>query len=167
MRQLPHDIDILIEDPRWHAADIEALAARAIGATLTWHDIPAAALSLLACDDARIADLNAEFREKPTPTNVLSWPEVELAPEEDGGVPHAPRPDMAGEISLGDIAIAYDTCAHETGGQKKPFSDHVTHLLGHGTLHLLGYDHIRDQDATRMESLEVEILGKLGLPDPY
>ena len=143
------------------------MATTAITATLQHCDLPKASVSLLACDDARIATLNADFRGKPTPTNVLSWPEEDLASDEDGGTPQPPRPDPDGTLSLGDIAIAYETCAGEAAAQNKPFSAHVTHLLVHGTLHLLGYDHIRDRDATRMETEEVEILGKLGLPDPY
>ena len=124
-------------------------------------------MSVLGCDDTRIATLNATFRDKPTPTNVLSWPDADLAPDTPGDPPHSPSADPDGTVSLGDIAIAYDTCAREAADQGKPFSAHVTHLIVHGTLHLLGYDHIRDLDATRMETVEVEILGKLGLPDPY
>ncbi len=72
-----------------------------------------------------------------------------------------------GEISLGDIAISYDTCLKEAKAANKPMNEHVTHLVIHGTLHLLGYDHVRDADATLMESLEVEILGKMGFDNPY
>ncbi|APX13663.1 rRNA maturation RNase YbeY [Tateyamaria omphalii] len=143
------------------------LAQTAIAATVEHQDIPEASVSVLACDDTRIAALNADFRGKQMPTNVLSWPEEDLGSEEAGAAPHPPVPDPGGTLSLGDIAIAYDTCARESAEQGKPFDAHVTHLLVHGTLHLLGYDHIRDLDATRMEALEVEILGKLGLPDPY
>ncbi|MEM8656210.1 MAG: rRNA maturation RNase YbeY [Pseudomonadota bacterium] len=164
---MPHDIDILIEDPRWRQAEFETLAKTAITATLDDHGISAATVSVLACDDTRIATLNSDFRDKPTPTNVLSWPEEALGADEAGAAPRKPQPDPDDTLSLGDIAIAYDTCAREASEQGKPFSAHVTHLLVHGTLHLLGYDHIRDPDATRMETLEVEILGKLGLPDPY
>ncbi|KIC50900.1 rRNA maturation factor [Tateyamaria sp. ANG-S1] len=160
-------MDILIEDARWQEAGLDTLAHRTIAATLEDRGIPAASVSLLACDDARIAVLNADFRDKPMPTNVLSWPEEDLSPEDAGHPPDAPQPGPDGTISLGDIAIAYDTCAREAVDQGKPFEAHVTHLLVHGTLHLLGYDHIRDPDATRMEALEIEILGKLGLPDPY
>ncbi|MBY5934246.1 rRNA maturation RNase YbeY [Tateyamaria omphalii] len=164
---MPYDIDILIEDHRWHEAGLEALARDVIAATLQDQGIHSASVSLLACDDARIAVLNADFRDKSAPTNVLSWPEEDLSPDLDGDAPRPPHPDPTGEISLGDIAIAYDTCAREAAEQGKPFATHVTHLLVHGTLHLLGYDHIRDLDATRMEQLEVETLGKLGLPNPY
>ncbi len=123
-------------------------------------------ISLLACDDARIADLNADFRGKPTPTNVLSWPSEDRA--RAGKHPHKPAADPHGMAAeLGDIAISYDTCTAEAGAADKPIQDHVTHLLIHGVLHLLGYDHISDQDAAIMQALEVEVLGKLGICDPY
>ena len=159
--------DILIEDPRWEALDLPALATSAVNAVLRWHQIAQADVAILACNDARIAALNADFRDKPKPTNVLSWPEEDLAPDVDGDKPQAPTPDFDGALGLGDIAIAFDTCQREAEQQQKPLADHVTHLIVHATLHLLGYDHIRDADATRMEHLEREILGTLGVPDPY
>lgn len=162
-----HHIDILIEDDRWQDADLDRLADKAIAETLSALDIACAELSVLACDDARIATLNADFRDKAAPTNVLSWPEEDLSPVHDGAAPALPQPDPSGVLSLGDIAIAYDTCVREAAEQDKHFAAHVTHLLVHGVLHLLGYDHIRDRDATRMEALEIEILGKLGVRDPY
>ncbi len=156
--------DTLIEDPRWEAADLAGLSERAAIATLghLGLDAEGVEITVLGCDDARIAVLNAEFRAKPTPTNVLSWPSENRAPEQAGT-----RPAPPGDPELGDIAIAYDTCAQEAVAAGKPLPDHATHLIVHGILHLLGYDHIRDQDATLMEATEVAILGKLGLPDPY
>lgn len=94
-------------------------------------------------------------------------PTPNWGPRLRGGAPLAPTPDFDGTLELGDIAISYDTCASEAAQAGKPMADHVTHLLVHGMLHLLGYDHIRDLDATLMERTEVEILGKLGLDDPY
>jgi probable rRNA maturation factor len=164
---MQYEIDILIEDDRWVEFDLHDCAKRAITQTLQKHGFAQAELSLLACDDARIAVLNADFRDKPTATNVLSWPETDLSSEVDGGTPHQPVPDPGGSLALGDIALAFDSCAREAAEQGKPMQDHVTHLIVHGTLHLLGYDHIRDLDATRMEAIEVEILGNLGIPDPY
>lgn len=160
-------IDILYEDDRWEAAGLARLAERAAEATFLHLGLVPDAweVSLLACDDARIAVLNADFRAKPTPTNVLSWPSEERAAEDPGAVPDLPEPGLDPE--LGDIAIAYDTCAREAAAAGKPMADHVTHLVVHALLHLLGYDHLRDQDATLMEATEVAILGKLGLPDPY
>lgn len=162
--------DIMIEDPRWQTVGIEPLAENAAVNTLKFLDLPVEGyeIAVLACDDARIADLNAEFRERPTPTNVLSWPAYDLAPEVDGDVPDPPPPPdpMMGE-SLGDIAIAYDTCFKEVRIGDKPLADHVTHLVVHAVLHLLGYNHVRDRDATLMEGLETRILGKMGIADPY
>ena len=158
--------DTLIEDDRWSDSAFPALAERAAVATLAHLSLPPQAweISVLACDDARIAVLNADFRDKPAPTNVLSWPSEERGATLPGGIPLPPEgPDP----ELGDIAIAYETCQREAREAGKPFADHVTHLVIHATLHLLGYDHIRDEDATLMERTEVEILGKLGLPDPY
>jgi len=164
---LPNDIDILIEDDRWQALELAALAARVIDHILAAQGLQSVELSLLACDDARITTLNAEFRDKPAPTNVLSWPEEDLSPDTEGDPPRPPAPDASGMLCLGDIAIAYETCAREAAAQGKPLVDHVTHLIVHGVLHLLGYDHIRDRDATRMEACEVRLLGIMGVPDPY
>ncbi|MFL4468347.1 rRNA maturation RNase YbeY [Tateyamaria armeniaca] len=162
-------IEVILDDERWAAFGLEALAEQAVAATLRGLDLDPARIevAILGCDDAHITILNTDFRGKPSATNVLSWPEADLSAETDGGIPHHPEPDPDGTISLGDIAIAYDTCAREAAEQGKPMRDHVTHLIVHGTLHLLGYDHIRDLDATRMETLEVKLLGIMGVPDPY
>ena len=159
-------IDVIIEDERWGGAGIEELAARASDAALTavGLDPDTYEISLLACGDGRIATLNADFRGKPQPTNVLSWPSEERGAVTPGETPLPPDPT---DPELGDIAIAYDTCAREAAGQGLSFADHVTHLVIHGTLHLLGYDHERDADAALMEGLEREILAGLGLHDPY
>ncbi|SLN59345.1 Endoribonuclease YbeY [Aquimixticola soesokkakensis] len=160
-------LDLSIDDDRWAAAGVETLAARAFLATLAHLGMAAedCEVSLLACDDARIALLNTDFRDKPTPTNVLSWPAEERATPK--ACPPVPRPDRFGVIALGDIAIAFDTCAREAEMGGNTLEAHATHLLIHGMLHLLGYDHISDADAQIMEGTEVEILASLGLPDPY
>ncbi|MGA1180774.1 MAG: rRNA maturation RNase YbeY [Marivivens sp.] len=162
-------LDINIEDARWEAADLEGLASKAAAAVLLrlGIDDDEAELSVLGCNDDRIADLNAEFRGRPSLTNVLSWPAEERAAEIDGEMPDAPEADAFGAIELGDIAIAYETCAREAEAAGKTLEAHATHLLVHGVLHLLGFDHERDRDATLMEGLETEILGKMGIEDPY
>jgi probable rRNA maturation factor len=160
-------LDIALEDARWQALSFEALAQKAAEAALAHLSLAQAEISVLACDDARITELNAAFREKPSATNVLSWPAEELAPADAGALPPPPSPDFDGSFELGDIAISYDTCAAEAAAGAKSMSDHVTHLIVHGILHLLGYDHVRDLDATLMEATEVAILGKLGIDDPY
>jgi len=157
-------VDCMIEDKRWIAVDLEGLAEAASEATFAQLGLVGFEVSLLGCNDARIADLNADFRGKPTPTNVLSWPSDERGAEADGGQPLPPDPT---DPELGDIAIAYETCAQEAETAGKSLNDHTTHLIVHGILHLLGYDHERDQDATLMEGLESVILGNMGLDDPY
>lgn len=155
-------IDVVLEDARW--AGLEALAVVATDATLTHLSVDPAShlVCVMGCDDTRIAELNAEFREKPTATNVLSWPAQELIPRQ------APTPDpFEDETELGDIALAYETCHREAEEAQLTPQAHITHLIVHGTLHLLGYDHIEDTDAELMEGLEVEILAKLGILNPY
>lgn len=162
-------VDILIEDERWQDI-LPALSERAIGAVFEDQGLDATLfeVSLMGCDDVRIKVLNAEFRAKDKATNVLSWPSQDLAPLEEGARPDAPEPFIPGEReSIGDIAISYDTCSREAEDQGKSLSDHVTHLMVHGTLHLLGYDHIREGDAELMEKTEVRILDRMGISDPY
>ncbi len=163
-------VDCIIEDDRWASFGLEALSDRAVRAALSHLGLAQVGftLCLMGCDDARIAELNADFRGKPQPTNVLSWPSEERAPEEPGQSPDMP---VAGSAEmpeeLGDIAIAYETCEAEAKVAEKPMADHVTHLVVHGFLHLLGFDHVTEQDAVIMETHEVAILAILGVDDPY
>ncbi|MBB3993367.1 putative rRNA maturation factor [Sulfitobacter undariae] len=162
-------LDIVFEAGAWSTDEFTPLAQGAVIATLRHMALEADAceITLLACDDARIAELNAEFRGKPTATNVLSWPAQPVAPPSEGQAPPAVERGFDDMFELGDIALSYETCAREAAESGKPFSDHLTHLIVHGVLHLLGYDHETDGDAALMEGLEVEILGNLGLDDPY
>ena len=162
-------IDIDIEDKRWEALGFEDLCARAAAAVAAEFglDPELCELSVLGCDDTRIAELNAEFRGKPVPTNVLSWPAEERGAEAPGQAPAPPEPDIFGAITLGDLAIAYETCAREAAEQRKSEADHVMHLLVHGLLHLLGYDHISEEDAVLMEGIEIRILDRMGIVNPY
>lgn len=149
-------VEAVVEDPRWRAMAIDELAQRAARATLlaAGLDPEGCEISLLAADDARISELNAAFRGKPVPTNVLSWPSEER--------PHPGEPRF-----LGDVALAYDTCVREAEAAGVAPADHVAHLVAHGILHLLGYDHETDAEADAMEAIERKILEILGLPDPY
>ena len=163
-------VETVIEDARWEAFGLSSHAERAATAALNGVGLTTQGLSIsvMGCDDARIAALNADFRGKPAPTNVLSWPSEERGAEYVGEAPALPEPGDADDPdSLGDIAIAWETCAREAKDQGKPMADHVTHLLVHGVLHLLGYDHVENEDAALMEALEVRILASLGVSDPY
>lgn len=141
-------IDIEIEDPAWSGAlpDAEALARIAAAAALEARG----GVTLLLTDDDSVADLNARFRGKSGPTNVLSFP-----------APGNP------EEHLGDIALAFGVCAREAAEQGKPLAHHLQHLVAHGVLHLLGYDHLTEAEAEEMEALERRILAGLDVPDPY
>lgn len=162
------ELDVVVADPRWEATGIAALAERASEAVLSRLGVDGPAeIALLATSDAEVERLNAEFRGKPAPTNVLSWPAAPLAPPAPGAAPPLPRADACGTLALGDVALAYETCAREAREGGKPMGAHVAHLVVHGVLHLLGYDHISDADAALMERLEAEILMTLGQPDPY
>ena len=162
-------VDCLIEDHRWETLGLEALAEAAATAALAHLGLAPAVyeISLLGCNDTRIATLNADFRGKPRPTNVLSWPSAERAARTEGEMPRLPGPSASGPQELGDIALAWETCIAEAAAAGRPAADHITHLVVHATLHLLGFDHERPGDAALMEGLEREMLGKMGLPDPY
>jgi probable rRNA maturation factor len=111
-----------------------------------------AEVSLLFCDDARIKELNRQFRGQDKPTNVLSFP--------------GPDPLESAHF-LGDIAIAYETVAREAEEQGKSLEHHCRHMIVHGFLHLLGYDHEDDEEAEVMEATEIHILARLGVENPY
>jgi probable rRNA maturation factor len=164
------EIDILIEDDAWDEAALCALAESACAATLAalGLDPDGFAVSILAAGDDRIATLNAEFRGKPVPTNVLSWPAEDRAADTPGAMPDLPDADPDGPPEeLGDIALAHGVLTREAAEAGKPFDHHLTHLVVHGLLHLLGFDHINDPDAALMEGIETRILARLGIPDPY
>lgn len=152
------ELDISIEASQWKKlGDIEALSGRAVEAALAvaGHSPgQPVSISLLFADDAGIRTLNADWRQQDKPTNVLSFPAFY-------------PPGVPGPILLGDIALAYETCAREAEAEHKKLADHVTHLVVHGTLHLLGYDHIEEKEAEEMEKLEIEALASLDIADPY
>lgn len=147
-------IEVEVEAPAWLRAVPDATvrvkwAASAGLARLTLSVAPET-LNVLLTDDVEIQALNARFRGKDAPTNVLSFPSP---PNTDG--------------HLGDIALAYETCAREAMEQGKPLAAHLVHLTVHGMLHLLGCDHDDPAGAEEMEAIERDVLAGLGLPDPY
>lgn len=112
-------------------------------------------LSLVFTNDADIREINGKWRHIDKPTNVLSFPAFALQPGQEPG-----------EI-LGDIVIARESVAREAAEEHKSFDDHLSHLVVHGLLHLMGYDHQNDEEAEQMETLERKILASLGISDPY
>jgi probable rRNA maturation factor len=153
--------EVLVVADCWQAEpDAEAVIHRAISAAaeIADSDVGEAELAVMLTDDSGIQTLNRNWRGIDKPTNVLSFPA--LQPTESGTPNDAPR-------MLGDIAIAYQTTRKEADDEQKPFDHHLSHLAVHGFLHLIGYDHEKDDDAETMESLEQEILAQLGIPDPY
>lgn len=146
-------VDVEIEDEAWSrdVADVEDRVSRAVIAALGDR---AGSVVVLLTDDATVRDLNARFRDKDAPTNVLSFPAAPM--------------DMPGQATpLGDLVLAHGVCAREARDQSKALADHLTHLVVHGTLHLLGHDHVDDAEAEAMEAHEVTILAALGVADPY
>ena len=152
--------EVLVVAECWRTEpDAEAVIHRAINAAaeIADADVGEAELAIMLTDDSGIRTLNNNWRGIDKPTNVLSFPALQPAA---GAPSDAPR-------MLGDIAIAYETTRKEADEEQKPFDHHLSHLAVHGFLHLIGYDHEKDDDAEAMESLEQEILEHLGIPDPY
>lgn len=144
-------IEIEVEDEAWRAvADVEAVCTRAAEAVLGALASSDGDVTILLADDAALAELNGDFRGKPGPTNVLSFPAHPSA------APH-----------LGDLALGFGVCAREADEQGKALADHLAHLVVHGVLHLVGYDHETEAEAEAMEALERDVLKGLGVADPY
>lgn len=154
---LPVDIDISVEAGNWpDEASLTRLVDRAVKAAFAETGVAGRSeLSLVFSDDAHIRTLNAGWRGKDKPTNVLSFPAFPL-------VQGAPLPPM-----LGDIVLAAETVAREAALEDKPVENHITHLVIHGLLHLLGHDHETDAEAEAMEAIERAALARLAIPDPY
>ncbi|MGP0057803.1 MAG: rRNA maturation RNase YbeY [Beijerinckiaceae bacterium] len=150
------NIEVAIECAYWKDfAELREVIGRALRQTLVATGVQlcsGAEVSVLLCDDDFIADLNRKWRNQDAPTNVLSFPA--------GG-------ELALTSILGDIIIAFETTAREAATENKSFLDHFTHLVVHGFLHILGYDHGTDAEAEEMEALEREVLISLGIDDPY
>lgn len=151
------------------STDWTALAERAVRAAIAASNLPGlidspvdVELSVRFTDDSEVRALNAEWRGKDKPTNVLSFPMI--APPLLGAIAAGGE----GVALLGDIVLARETCAREAGEKPVAMIDHASHLVVHGTLHLLGYDHEEgDAEAEAMESVERAALASLGIADPY
>ena len=146
---MPVQIDIAVEDKNWNdlGVDLEALSRKAIETASSILDKSEGELSLAFVSDTAIQVLNRDYRHKDKATNVLSFP-------------------MEG-LLLGDIVFGKETIVQEAQLQDKKFEDHLSHLIVHGFLHLLGYDHVDETDAAKMESVEIVVLSQMGIDNPY
>jgi probable rRNA maturation factor len=154
-------IHILVDDTRWRAVDgVARLVRRAARAALRRQasGLRAAELSVVLASDARLRALNRAWRGIDRPTNVLAFPGDDALA---GAAPHGPP------RQLGDVVVAYQTVAAEARAQGKPLAAHVSHLVVHGVLHVLGFDHESAAEAADMEAAEIAIMAELGWPDPY
>jgi len=155
-------VEVSVDCVAWLTAcpDAEAFAATAARAAIDRAAGPIMGapviLGVILNDDAEQRRLNCTYRGTDAPTNVLSFALSDPA----GLAPGAP-------VLLGDVLLAFETIVREAAEQKKPVADHLRHLVVHGVLHLLGFDHQSDAEAAAMETLEIEILKFLGVPDPY
>jgi len=146
-------IDVLVESDLWRKTeDVRSVARRAITEAAAVLSTPGAELAIVLTDDSAIRLLNRTWRGVDAATNVLSFPTKRAGDE---------------LMLIGDIVLAYETVAREARAEHKPFAHHVAHLAVHGFLHLLGYDHARNEDAEAMERLECDVLRRLAIPNPY
>ena len=164
-------IDILQDDAQWDDVpfDLDAVTKQACNAACNhlreqglWPDaINTAELALTLTNDTAIQTLNHHYREKDKATNVLSFPAIDFDNDDPAFLA------LQSPVPLGDIVVAYETLDREKDEQDKSLKDHYTHMIIHGLLHLMGYDHIEDDEAEEMESLETEIMQAMGFEDPY
>jgi probable rRNA maturation factor len=146
-------IDIVVESKAWAGQrGAKTVLRQAIAAAAAAVPEQTGELAVVLTDDAAVRTLNRTWRGKDEPTNVLSFPA-----QSPRGAPHL----------LGDIVIAYETTAREALAEGKPFRHHLAHLAVHGYLHLTGYDHEADAEAEAMEKLEIAVLARLKVPNPY
>jgi probable rRNA maturation factor len=174
--QLAPAIEILMDSPLWKAQrGVKAVLQRAIGEAAAMAATSGGELAIVLTDDSAIRALNRDWRGKDQPTNVLSFPAnapSQALPGKRGkvkvGVASRRADAQRGRVRLlGDIVIAYETMAREALAEHRPFRHHLAHLAVHGFLHLVGHDHIADAQADAMEALEIAVLARLKVPNPY
>lgn len=166
MRSIQPDVQVSLEDSRWESVleeSIESVLAKYISAALNHVDVAEnlptdVEVSVVLTNDEEIQVLNRQYRGKDKPTNVLSFPqEAEISDMRD----------LDTCVLLGDIVLSIDTIQREVAQQQKLMHHHLAHLIIHGTLHLVGYDHESDEDADIMEGLEIDILRQHAIANPY
>ena len=153
-------IDIIVESPLWKTQrGIKAVLLRAVSAAAAASATHRGELAIVLTDDSAIRSLNRKWRGKDAPTNVLSFPARCVIAATGKG--------RSGTPLLGDVVIAYETTSREARAGRLPFRHHLAHLAVHGFLHLVGHDHETDTEAEAMEALEIAVLARLDVPDPY
>jgi probable rRNA maturation factor len=153
-------VEVSAPCPAWEreCAEAAALAEAAARVALRREEVPdGAVVDITLADDATQRALNRTWRGKDAPTNVLAFPAADPASTVPPGAP----------LLLGDVVLAFETVGREAAEQGKPFEDHLRHLVVHGVLHLLGYDHEDERGAAAMEAREIAVLAELGVPNPY
>jgi len=160
-------VEVLIEEEEWKHKGLNRLSLESFNQVMFYFNYKQSEfeVSILGCNDKKIKTLNANFCSKNSATNVLSWPARERRSQVMGSLPKRLDPKI--DVFVGDIAIAYETCYKEAKEADTNFASHVSHLLTHGLLHLIGFDHENDLDAKVMERIEIEILGKMGIGVQY
>ena len=161
------NVDLVFEDGRWKKTLLGEVSRTVFKETLNFFGQNASdfSIDILACNDGRISELNKEFRGNNSATNVLSWPSKNFQSKFVKGNTDSILNKEDG--FLGDIAISYDTCVKEAKERAIDFVDHISHLMIHSILHLMGYDHILEVEEEKMKKIEIEILGKMGIDSPY
>ena len=175
---LAHDVTVIVDNPEWLRPGLLPDLLQGLPSGLTWDScirssVPlicrltgwphAVEVNFLLTDDAALQRLNKEYRNMDRPTNVLSFPSLE--PQRLASL--FPAEKESATIILGDVALAFETIEREALTQNKPVYHHAFHLAVHGMLHLLGFDHDKEQEALKMEVLETQVLSHLFIPDPY
>ena len=165
-------INICIKDTRWSRYDLKELCYKSLKLALSTLATKEKyfEISVLACDNSIIKDLNMRFRQKNIPTNILSWPETSVNNLKEDILQQSPTGGSCKKenpIFLGNIAISFDQCLSESNLKKISFRNHITHLLLHGCLHLLGYSHEEELEAKVMETTEIKLLESIGIKNPY
>jgi probable rRNA maturation factor len=157
--QVAPEIDIMVDSPLWKARrGLKAVLQRAISEAAAMAATSGGELAIVLTDDSAIRALNRDWRGQDRPTNVLSFP----AHAQPASLPRRGRVRL-----LGDIVIAYETMAREALAEQRPFRHHLAHLAVHGFLHLVGHDHVVGAEADAMEALEIAVLARLKVPNPY
>lgn len=164
--------NIVYKDDRWKKIPLQKIAQSSLNLIVDkiLHKEKQLEISILASNDFELAKLNKQYRGSSTPTNILAWPEHDFKRSTPGALPNytsTSYSDFEGLDFIGNLAISFDRCSIESEETNIIFDNHLTHLLVHGCLHLIGFDHHDELDARLMEDVERKLLSELGIKNPY